>query len=195
MSYIYVRQDLTYMPPASQTLLQAFLRALYTDEYISVCENEFGFFRVEGDLREKALAAIDGLTTSDLAPQWSFEVGFETRVGQLDYVISPHRKSWSEVEQEDAVDTIAALKAQIELLQAEYAILATTLAELTSASGNTQKFEDTVTSDSDQEPSFIEMLEEDEDSQVRAALVLSSISFCLWMLAIIILIAKFALGV
>ena len=60
MSYIYVRKDLTYMPnPASQTLLKAFLRALYSDDYIPVCEEEYGFFRITGDLRDKALAAID----------------------------------------------------------------------------------------------------------------------------------------
>ena len=62
MSYIYVRKDLTYMPnPASQTLLKAFLQALYSDDFIPVCEEEFGFNRITGDLRDKALSAIDEL--------------------------------------------------------------------------------------------------------------------------------------
>jgi len=196
LSYVYVRQDLTFMSnPASQTLLQAFLRALYDDEFIPICEEEFGFFRVEGELREKALAAIDGLTITPGAPQWSFEVNTEKRTGQGDYVISQKRKSWSEIEQEDAVETIEVLQSELKQLQAEYAILATTLAELTAAGGNSQQLEESVTSDSDQDESFIQMLEDDEDNQVRAALILASISFVLWMLAIIVIIARYALGV
>ena len=51
LSYIYVRKDLSHITnPVSQGLLQAFLTALYTEEYISVCEEEFGFF---DDARER----------------------------------------------------------------------------------------------------------------------------------------------
>ena len=57
-------KDLTYLTdPASQSLLKAFLKALYTESYISTCEQDFGFVRITGPLRDKALEAIDALIT------------------------------------------------------------------------------------------------------------------------------------
>ena len=74
MSYIYVKKDLTFIEdPAAQTLLQAFLRALYAPEWITQCEEEFGFVRVDGVLRDKALEAIDSMIVSPDAPAWFFE--------------------------------------------------------------------------------------------------------------------------
>jgi ABC-type phosphate transport system substrate-binding protein len=46
MTYIYVKKDLTFISdPASQSLVKAFLEAVYSDEYITQCEEEFGFVR------------------------------------------------------------------------------------------------------------------------------------------------------
>jgi hypothetical protein len=170
MTYIYVKKDLTFIQdPAAQTLVKAFLRALYTDEYISQCEEEFGFVRAPGDLREMALAAIESLVVSSGAPEWTFEFNTEERVGQADYVISSKRASYSEVEQDGMVDAIAALKAEIETLRAKIGDVGQTGSE----GGN-------IISGSALDNAMA------KESQLQAALILSSISFALWIFAIIV---------
>lgn len=176
ISYIYVKKDLTFIEdPAAQTLLQTFLRALYDPEWITQCEDEFGFLRVNGTLRDQALDAIDSLTTSTGAPQWTFEYETEKRLGQGEYVISTKRQSYSEVEQDNLVDKIATLIEQIESLQAENAKIMKD-AETT---GALQSVNDGLS---------------EEDSQVKTALILSSISFALWMLAILAILVRFVTG-
>lgn len=124
MTYIYVKKDLTYISdPASQSLLKAFLRAVYSDEYIPQCEEEFGFVRVGGALRDQALAAIDSLVTSPIAPEWTFETDTQKRTGQGDYVISQKRKSYSELEQDKLVEMIGKLDAKVMALEFQNAQL------------------------------------------------------------------------
>ncbi len=179
MSYIYVRKDITFIQyPAAQTLLKAFLKALYADEYITQCEEEFGFARVAGALRDEALAEIDAMVTSDGAPEWTFETETDVRSGQGDYVISLKRESYSEVEQDELVDMIEALEKEIDILHAENEIL---LAEL----GHTHDEDGNVVQSNSGALSEAINSELSEDSQVKASLVLSSISFALWCFALI----------
>ena len=182
MSYVYVKKDITFLDAASQTLLQAFLRALYSDDYIPECEEEFGFVRISGDLRQKALDTIDSLVTTEDAPQWTFEKDTEKRTGQSDYVISVKRNSYSEVEQDGLLKDVAALMDEIDALKATNARLEE---EMKDASDNLLQMQDTVPFEEGS----------DQDSQLKAALALASISFILWCLAIIYMIAKFVLGI
>ena len=125
--------------PASQTLLKAFLTALYTDEYITTCEEEFGFVRISGDLRQKALDEINALTITDGAPDFSFEFNTEKNTGQGDYVISVKRNSYAAIEQGDAIGDIETLRRQMADLIAANAALKTTVDALVAAgndSGN-----------------------------------------------------------
>lgn len=184
MSYIYVRKDLTYLKnPASQTLLKAFLEALYTDSFITVCEEEFGFHRVTGSLREKALTAISELVVSSGAPEWTFENDTIAREGQGDFVISVKRDSYSGVAQASASSAIDSLSAQLEVLRASYAALEIELDEFT---GHNH---------ADGTNSAAMGTGDDEDSQVKVALGLAAASFALWMLTIIGVLVKFVLKV
>jgi hypothetical protein len=192
MSYIYVRKNLTYMSnPSSQTLLKAFLKALYSDDYISICEEEYGFNRITGELRVKALAAIDDLIVSDGATEWKFENETEVSVGQGDFYISPKRSTYTQVANDAASSSVASLAAKLEELQASYDALRLELDELSGA--------DSLGSDRDQsETSSAEnfMNEElDEDSQVKVALGLGAASFTLWLLALIGFLVKFVMKV
>ncbi|KAL3920075.1 MAG: hypothetical protein SGILL_003445 [Bacillariaceae sp.] len=184
MSYIYVRKDITFIKdPAAQTLLKAFLKGVYADEYITQCEEEFGFSRVAGALRDEALAEIDALVTSPGAPEWTMETSTDPRNGQGDFVISVKRASYSEVEQANLVDMIDALTEQVNILEAENEIL---MAEL----GHTHDDDGNMVQSNTGALSQTLNSALTEDSQVKAALVLSSISFAFWMLAIIYLIFK-----
>eukprot|EP00934_Nitzschia_sp_Nitz4_P001387 Nitzschia sp. Nitz4//scaffold79_size90958//36858//38351//NITZ4_005021-RA/size90958-augustus-gene-0.176-mRNA-1//-1//CDS//3329558237//1387//frame0 len=172
MTYVYVRKDLTFMSnPASQTLLKAFLEALYHEDYMPVCEEEFGFVRVTGTLQEKALAAIADLNVTAGAPDWTFEQSTSSRVGQGDYVISVKRGSYSEIEQDAAVDSITTLTEELEALKASYAALLSSVDSLVETVDSAQYAVD----DDD----------DDDDKKLKTALALGSVSFSLWILAII----------
>jgi hypothetical protein len=195
---------LTYLSdPASQTLLKAFLKALYDDEYIPECEEEFGFFRVSGDLRDKALAAIDALVTSDGAPEWTFETDTAKRTGQGDYVISGKRQSYSEVEQDNVVDLTTKLETMIKELQAQNEKMATELAEvmeITHGHTDGDKGTPAVTDGefaaaTDGEIDGAEYFMDEQETQLKVALALSSISFIFWILAIIFMLVKFVLKI
>jgi hypothetical protein len=196
MTYIYVKKDLTFIQdPASQSLLKAFLKAVYSDEYIPQCEEQFGFVRVGGGLRDMALASIDALVTDPTAPEWTFETDTEKRIGQGDYVISQKRKSYSEIEQEKLVEMIGKLSVAVANLEQENAMLKDSLVgqPVSGASKVTVPIPPTTTESSS---NAFTMINEDmsEDTQVKTALILSSISMGLWVAAILGLIAKAASG-
>lgn len=180
MTYIYVKKDLTFIAdPAAQGLLKAFLNAVYTDEYITQCEEEFGFVRVSGDLRDKALSEIESLTVSSGAPEFTFELDTLENVGQGDYIISWKRESFSEVEQADLVEDIDALKAEIEELHLEIELMAGEL-------GHTHDEDGKLISGS--------ALGQSDDSKLQAALIMSAISIVLWILAVIALLVRCVTG-
>jgi hypothetical protein len=175
MTYIYLKKDLTFIEdPAAQTLLKAFLEAVYMDEYITQCEEEFGFFRVNGELRDKALSDISALVTTSGAPEWIFELDTLPSVGQGDYVISSKRESYSEVEQDNLVEMIATLTKEIELLHAENE-------QFQAQYGHTHEGDGTTV---DGSAMHFSNNGSSEDSQVKAALILGSISFTLWVLTL-----------
>jgi FtsZ-binding cell division protein ZapB len=180
--------------PASQTLLKAFLKALYMDEYITSCEEEFGFLRVTGDLRQKALDAIDALVITAEAPEWTYEFKTASRTGQADYVISAKRQSYSEVEQDNVVDMVALLQLQIDQLKAEKDLLEQTVASLDNHGHATDTHDDSEMNGVDAQ--FFESdFEQQQETQLMAALALSSISFIFWIVALIFLLVKYALGI
>lgn len=185
MTYIYVKQDLTFIKdPASQSLVKAFLNAVYSDEYITQCEEEFGFVRVAGELRDKALNAINSIVVSPDAPEWSFEIDTEPRIGQGDYVISAKRQAYSELEQDNLVEMIDTLALQIADLQAQNAML------MGGSSSSTQARE---TASGNSFGTFIDE-ELDEDSQVKSAFIMSAVSIALWIIAILGFFVKMASG-
>lgn len=192
MTYIYVRKDLTFMPnPASQTLLKAFLKQLYADDFIPICELDFGFVRVSGDLRNRSLEAIDSLIVSSGAPEWTIETETLSRVGQGDYVISTKRESYSEVEQDAAVADIISLTAQLKELQLSYETMKVTIEQLREFSSSHTHSDET--GEIEEASEFLESDMSDDDTQVKTALALASVSFILWMMTIIGVLVKYTL--
>ena len=170
---------------ASRALLKAFLKALYTDEYITECEEEFGFVRVSGDLRQKALDEIEALDILDAnQPEFSFEFNTAKRTGQGDYVISAKRQSYSEAEQGALVDLVASLQKKVDSLNAQNNILEEDIHELIhghvsgDASGPFEIFSDS-----------------EQDQQIKAAFAMGIVSMAFWVLAIIAFIVKFVLHI
>ena len=176
MTYIYVKKDLTFIQdPAAQGLLKAFLKAVYSDQFIEQCEDQFGFVRISGGLRDMALASIDALVTDPSAPEFTFETDTEKRTGQGDYVLSKKRQSYSEIEQEKLMEMIGKLSDQVAALETINADLS--MVRTTEASSDAISMID-------------EELNMDEDDQVMAALIMSSLSIALWAFAILFVIVK-----
>ncbi len=189
MSYIYVKKDLRFIEdPAAQSLLKAFLKAVYSDEYIEQCEEEFGFVRVGGSLRDMALEAIDALVTDPAAPEWTFETDTIKRIGQGDYVISQKRKSYSEIEQEKLVEMIGNLQEQIIAMQAEIG-----LSGGSSSSSSSSMTNDELSAGATTMEGF-ELGDFDESEEAMAALIMSSVSIALWIAALIGFAVKAATG-
>jgi hypothetical protein len=184
MSYIFVRKDLgSFLPdPESQGLLVAFLRALYTDSYIEQCERDFGFAKVGGTLKDKALAGIDMLQLSADAPTFTFEDSTDARTGQGDHVISAKRESYSEIEQDNLVALAAALTLQMAELQTLNEKLTEQVATLAEERRN-----DHVAEDAEDLVDFTTQ----EETQLNASLVLAALSFSFWIISFVVLTAKF----
>ncbi len=180
MTYIYVKKDLTFIQdPASQSLLKAFLKAVYSDEYITQCEEEFGFVRVGGSLRDMALQSIDALVTDPAAPEWTFETDTIKRIGQGDYVISQKRQSYSEIEQEKIMETIGKLSDKIDATQT---VAAASSGVINTASGASTKPVATTTDSG----AYLSMGGDiSTDNKAQIAIILSSVSIALWVATII----------
>ena len=140
LTYVYVRKDLTsVMPdPRAQSLLKAFLLAMYDDEYVGKCEEEFGFLAIKDGLRDLALQSIDMIQMSSDAPEWIQEDDvLADGAGQGDYVISTRRGVSSIIEQEFLKDQVSrtdeTLQATLDLLDVIQAETKETAAQVNSA--------------------------------------------------------------
>lgn len=169
MTYLYVRKELPdYIEShEEQTLLIAFLRALYEDTYIKRCEIEFGFTLMTGNPEVKAFAeeAIDILSSSVNinATDWFFETDTAAIFGAEPYVFSVKRRQIADVKLDGLAVTVAALEEQLSTAGSD-------------GNGNGNFFT------------------EQDRTQLKAALVLSSLSFVFWMFWIGAYIYRFVKG-
>lgn len=179
MSYIYVRKDISSIVENkdSQALLKAFLLSLYDDEYISEC-SEYGFSPAPTNVAETAKAAINSLEVNDDAPTFIFEGDSTQRFfGQGPYVISNKIRRYSDVNRGSQGADIKELKektnkAETDIKALDSAILKMSGAPTPAAVKSGRTFTDT------------------DYKNLMAALVLGSISFCLWVLIFFIFAMK-----
>ena len=174
LSYVYVRKDLSFIDdPGEQSLLTAFLRALYDSEYIDQCAELFGFTTVPTNVRDVGLGGINMLQVSAGAPMWTFETSTQVNIGQGDYVISKKRRTYAEL-------TRSANSADLSSLMEENSDLRTLVSDLRSELAGSSTESMAFTS-SDQD-------------QLNAALILSSISLVLSVLVGAVLLRHFLCG-
>jgi hypothetical protein len=175
MSYIYVRKDLTYMEePNEQSLLVAFLKAVYDDDYSSDCYKNFGFTRVSEATRTYALNAIDSLIVNDTAAEWIFESDTLPYEGAGNFVISTKRNNFLAVSTSSLTDMTADIEEDItslnkQLLDAgeEILKLEAELKDFAALAAGNNEFTD------------------DDAMQLKAALAMSSVSFILTLVGLV----------
>ena len=186
---------MTFLPPASQGLLKAFLLSLYNPEYINRCEVDFGFVRVTGPVRDEAIAAIEGntLITSAGAPVFTFESEDDTipHGGQRPYVLSGKRESYSEVEQDNLVDSMAKLSDEVEALKNQNLLLLEKIETLeghTTHTNGGSRANGAQTNLLEDEDLVVVPFTEQDETQLTAALVLSSLSFVMCLFGMFLLL-------
>lgn len=119
MTYIYVRQDLSFIPVAQeQALLKAFLQTLYDDSFVQQCVDAYEFAKVEGKALDIASEAISMLQVDSSAVPFEFEQSTMLQEGQGDYIISAKRKSSTEIDVDVLTTANEQLKAEVTELRA-----------------------------------------------------------------------------
>jgi len=170
MSYVYVRKDVDkfMLIEEERGLLKLFLESLYDDRYFGNCE-ALGFTKVPNDIKDKAVAGIDMVSWNfsdgyDGKNMWTFEFDTDEIDGMGQFVISSKRRSLAGVSIEDLAGAEKDLKDNVEyLMEGFHAIV----------EGESEEFRVT----------FMKMLT--EEKRIEAALVLSALSFTMWMCVIV----------
>jgi hypothetical protein len=174
MSYVYVRKDIyKFISDAdSAGLLKQFLVSLYTDSYVSQCVS-YGFALPPTTVKTSALSAINNITWTDptnsnvILTDWVFESSTMPFSGQGPYVISSKRYTGSQYQLSTQTASINQLSANVVDLKQDVAMVAATL-----TAPNTRVY--TIY----------------DYHRVQAALVLSALSFVMWMIFLIVVISR-----
>lgn len=180
MSYVYVRKDLSHIERAQeQTLLKAFLTALYDPEFIGLCVDNFAFTAVPEEVRQIGLDGINMLTTLSNATDWTFESSTTPGDGQGDYVISGKRRSFAEYQRKTNTGETAHLQTEIDNVRAELQAAREKIRTMTEEVSTITQQAGGSTLSSAEYSDFTE----DDAGKVSASLIMSSISMVLWALA------------
>lgn len=123
LTYVYVRQDLSFMPdPDEQTLLKAFLKSLYDLDYVGQCVSDHGFTVITDSMIQKSLQAIESLMVDGNATEWTIESSTDPINAMGTFVISQKRRTHNEVERDvlfGIVEELQQKTAELELLVKE----------------------------------------------------------------------------
>jgi hypothetical protein len=184
VSYVYVRKDLAHFKTDDdRALFMAFLSALYDPNFIDACQ-EFGFSPVANAVRELGLGGIAMLEVSTNAPVFVFEVDTVVGEGQGDYVISSKRRSYGELEQTSTASDVASLISVNQMLEDKILTLEAKVQslekKLQAASPSNADETSVATDDTPALESSTMFFTSSDQSQLTAAVVMSSISIVLW---------------
>lgn len=191
MSYVYLRKDIDVFvsDPVERGLLKLFLESLYDDDYFGKC-TDLGFSKPPPSYVKKATNGLNIQGISWNFPEsygqenmWSFESKGKTRkiAGAGEYVISGKRQSLNGLK----IDEISGKETELEK---EVKRLSAIVASMTSG--------DHGHDDDDHNHAHTSNKSGGEDSgKSQSALVLSAISFTLWLCAILgYLVQRFLCG-
>ena len=194
MTYVYVRQDLSFMSnPQEQALLKAFLQTLYDDSFVQQCVDAYEFSKVDGSALQIAMDAIDALQVDSNATLFQFEEGTMLNEGQGDYFISAKRSSAFEVEIDVLTSANSALTAQVTEMsrllaqtRSQVAALAENAASTGSTSTGDEAFE--IEGNAAEAADFDNSDKDDkQDGEIAAALAISIISIILSAIILVML--------
>jgi hypothetical protein len=213
MTYIYVRTDLSaFMDnPYEQSLLIAFLRTFFRDDYVEQCNKKFGFTTMNSIPSMKIFGetAIDLVERSLLpnATQWIFESTTLPIIGASPYVLSSKRKEIIDENIKDLTSMVTDLAAEVELsstgadgtvdletkdkidfLQREVDKLRSELNTLRSEVSSATSLKS-----ADEIAQYSSAFTNQDETQIKAALVLSCLSFVFWVMWICVYVMRYVI--
>ena len=170
ITYVYVRKDLSFLDPLEQALLVAFLRALQMPDYIQRCADEYGFTLLDIEEIQQFTETGINMVDSSIGDKNMTKFAFEGKVslpvaGAGEYVFSQKRRQIADIELQELMEQFAVVQAQLDEM------LGTSSESL-----------------SVREEGFFG---DTEESQLKAALALGSISFIFWILWIAAYIQRY----
>jgi hypothetical protein len=208
MTYLYVRTDLpAFMDSADeQALLVAFLRTFFLDDYITPCEELFGFTVMNSipAMKEYATAAIDLVeaSVSPNATKFTFESKTNVIGGAGPYVVSGKRKEIIDVNLNDLTSTVTDLQTQVVDIMAvaglgEGGVFTGQLAQIQSEIDDLRVDVDELLNrlNTAGVESTLQSSNSNDDSQIKAALVLSSLSFVVCCVGVAAYVTRYVKGV
>lgn len=188
MSYIYVRTNIDeyITDPGRLGLLHFFLKAMYMTEYIDECK-QYGFTPVPKEVRDKALDTIDTKVNFAGAQEWTYMGDINPIDGQGDWVITPKRRGYAELERSTIAGDLAVMNTQTKSFDNVNAILADLMKSIDAKDKKIEKLETDFKS--------LNQEQTDHDSSHHTASVFAIISFVLWCLTLVYLVVtKFFLS-
>jgi hypothetical protein len=125
MTYMYVRKNLTFIEdPQEQSLLVAFLTALYDPVYIGQCSS-LGFTAVGDAIKNLGLGGIELLSTT--GSKWTFENSTTKPLeGQGNFVISQKRRTYAELQRSELMSDVQSLMILVQAMNDQILILQNT---------------------------------------------------------------------
>jgi hypothetical protein len=206
MTYIYVRTDLPsyLLQPYEQTLLIAFLRTFFNADYVDVCSKLYGFTLMKDipamkAYGEAAITIVEQSINATATPPWIFESKTNPIVGAGPYVFSNKRKEILDVTVQDLTtavmsietaltervdsDTVTTMKINILEKQVEEILLEIKKLQTHSHFDTHEESNDNNNGDTTTTSSLsVERFSSEDATHIKAALVLSSLSFVFWCL-------------
>jgi hypothetical protein len=193
MTYLYVRTDLSYIDNVlEQSLVVAFLRTFFNTDYITPCTKLFGFTAMNDiptmkKYSEAAIALVNALVSSN-SSTWTFESKTEKIVGGGLYVLSSKRKEIIDANLQDLTTAVDQLEVEVSAFMSDGTLGTGSMARLVALEQKVEQIildmngiQSQVTSaDISKSSSNNKVWNSQDATQLKAALVLSSLSFVFW---------------
>lgn len=200
VTYLYVRKNVTAFieDPHEQALLIAWLEALYNDAYIGRCVKDYGFVALPDNIKKYATDAISNYVNSTMdatAERFTFESSTAAVAGAGPLVFSVKRNSVDDLERYELQDQVVELQQALALanLKAETAskLVADAIDKIKSLESSISGTGTVSASGMNVEEEIKKLktqarnnsaLDEQEEQQLMAALVLGALSFAFWLI-------------
>ena len=188
LTYLYVRKDLSFMAsPEERGLLIAFVKALYDTDYVTICQEEYGFMLPSDEIRQFGLDAVAELESAADATEWTFEQGTQAVVGTGDFVLSAKRQSVGSLERDRNADEVGYLVGQVAALETKLQAAVSSVSamekKLQESQDQVNEMNNMLAGGGDGSTTFeiVGDFTDQDETQLTAALTMAAMSFIAWV--------------
>ena len=207
ITYLYVRKDLSFIEPVTRGAMIGFFKSLYDPNFVNVCIEDYDFITPSAGIQEYGKDAIAQLEAANPdTVQWIFENSTSTQeiVATGPHVFSEKRDSAFRIVDEDKLrEELAKVEVgsftestAVKALEERVNVLTSSLqkkeADLNNLRNIVAGLESGGTTDGAKTSSIFESdFGDSEETQLKAALALSIISFIFWCVFLVFSALRF----